>query len=36
MAELFASETKAAIRFVRKSRLSIHATRSSRAAPGKP
>jgi hypothetical protein len=29
IAELFASETKRAVRFVRKSTLSIHATRSS-------
>jgi hypothetical protein len=36
IAELFASETKCAVRFVRKSCLSIHATRSSRASPGKP
>jgi hypothetical protein len=33
--ELFASETKS-VRFVRKSCLSIHATRSSRASSGKP
>jgi len=36
IAELFASETKCAVRFVRKSCLAIHATRSSRASPGKP
>ncbi len=36
VAELFASETKCAVRFVRKSCLSIRATRSSRAPPGKP
>src|SRR5277367_6488801 len=36
MAELFASETQVSNGFRPETRLSIHATRSSRASPGKP